>query len=74
MKKTPIKKIMFYDNIYDIGPETQKKNGTLLFKASTWYNVKFVTDDEDQIQVVAETGEKVGFSMNDNPDIFCVRR
>lgn len=74
MKKTPIKKIMFYDNIYDIDAETQKENGTLLFKASTWYNVKFVADDEDQIQVIAETGEKIGFSMNDNPSIFCVRR
>lgn len=74
MKKTPIKKIMFYNNIYDINPETQKENGTLLFKASTWYEAVFVSADEDQIQVIAETGEKVGFSANDNPDIFCVRR
>lgn len=74
MKKTPIKKIMFYNNIYDISPETQKENGTLLFKASTWYEAVFVSADEDQIQVIAETGEKVGFSANDNPDIFCVRR
>ena len=61
---------MFYDNVYDIDAETHKENGTLLFKANTWYNVKFVADDEDQIQVIAETGEKVGFSMNDNTSIF----
>lgn len=65
---------MFYENVYDIDTETQKENGTLLFRANTWYEAAFVSDDEDQIQVIAETGEKIGFSMNDNPDIFCVRR
>jgi hypothetical protein len=69
MNKNTIKKIMFYSPFLDTD-----QNKTLLFKPNVWYKVEFVTPDEDQIQVIAETGEKIGFSMNDNPNLFCVRR